>query len=126
MSRGSNARILSPRIEGEAERVHDFARRRRRRNRTGHRTRARSWMFERGEEQARKHGRRYIGRRQMFRACDLRAVLAGLVLCGIAADEAAAAQDGAETTEDLGYAYALARRTTAQGTIIETLLYAGR
>jgi hypothetical protein len=83
-------------------------------------------MFERGEEQARKHGRRYIGRRQMFRVRDLRAVLAGIVLCAVVAGAVAAAQDGAETTEDLGYAYALARRTTAQGTIIETLLYAGR
>jgi len=56
----------------------------------------------------------------------LRAVLAGAIICMAAADGVAAAPDGAEIKEDLGGSYALARRTTGQGSIIETLLYDGR
>jgi len=36
------------------------------------------------------------------------------------------AQDASEVAEDLGNSYVLARRTTGQGSIIETLLFAGR
>ncbi len=57
---------------------------------------------------------------------DFRAVLAGAIICMAVADGAAGAPDGAESKEDLGGSYALARRTTGQGSIIETLLYDGR
>ena len=66
----------------------------------------------------------------MFRARELRVLLAqtfllaGTLLGPAAAD--AIAQESAETSEDFGNAYMLARRTTVQGSIIETLLYAGR
>jgi hypothetical protein len=62
----------------------------------------------------------------MFGVRDLRAVLAGAFLCGVVMDGVAVAQDRAEVTEDLGGSYLLARRTTGQGSIIETLLYASR
>ena len=60
------------------------------------------------------------------RGRDFRAVLAGAIICMAVADGVAAAPDGAEIKEDLGGSYALARRTTGQGSIIETLLYDGR
>jgi hypothetical protein len=60
------------------------------------------------------------------RGRDLLAVLAGAFICMAVADGVSAAQDGAEIKEDLGGSYALARRTTVQGSIIETLLYNGR
>src|SRR5580700_8614937 len=66
----------------------------------------------------------------MFRARELRVLLtrtfllAG-TLSGLATADAIA-QESAETSEDFGNAYMLARRTTVQGSIIETLLYAGR
>jgi hypothetical protein len=62
----------------------------------------------------------------MFCVRDLRAVLAGAIICWSFADGVAAAQERAEVTEDLGNSYLLARRTTGQGSIIETLLYGGR
>jgi hypothetical protein len=64
----------------------------------------------------------------MYRArgCDLRAVLAGVIVCWAVTDGVASAQEGAEVTESLGNSYTLARRTTGQGSIIETLLYGGR
>src|SRR5215831_17134134 len=56
------------------------------------------------------------------RGCDLRAVLAGTIICcGVAV-----AQEGGEVTEDLGNSYLLARRTTSLGSVIETLLFAGQ
>jgi hypothetical protein len=58
--------------------------------------------------------------------CDLRTVLAGAVICWVVAEGVAVAQDGAEVTEELGNSYLLARRTTGQGSIIETLLFAGQ
>jgi len=58
--------------------------------------------------------------------CDLRAVLAGAVICWAVADGVAVAQEGAEATEELGSSYLLARRTTGQGSIIETLLFDGQ
>ena len=58
--------------------------------------------------------------------CDLRAVLAGAVICWTVADGVAVAQEGAEATEALGNSYLLARRTTGQGSIIETLLFDGQ
>ncbi len=58
--------------------------------------------------------------------CDLRAVLAGAIICWAAFDAAAVAQQGAEITEELGSSYRLARRTTSLGSIIETLLFDGR
>jgi hypothetical protein len=60
------------------------------------------------------------------RGCDLRAVIAGAIICWAVADGVASGQEGAEVTEDLGNAYVLARRTTSQGSIIETLLFAGQ
>jgi hypothetical protein len=59
------------------------------------------------------------------RRCDLRAVLAGAVICWVVAEGVAVAQEGAEVTEDLGNSYLLARRTTSQGSIIETVLFDG-
>ena len=58
--------------------------------------------------------------------CNLRAVLAGTVICWAVADGVAVAQEGAEATEELGNSYLLARRTTGQGSVIETLLYDGQ
>jgi hypothetical protein len=58
--------------------------------------------------------------------CHLRAVLAGAIICWAVAEGVAVAQDGAEVTEDLGNSYLLARRTTGQGSIIETLLFDGQ
>ncbi len=58
--------------------------------------------------------------------CDLRALLAGAIICWAIAEGVAVAQEGAEVTEELGNSYLLARRTTGQGSIIETLLFAGR
>ena len=58
--------------------------------------------------------------------CDLRAVLAGAVICWAVADGVAVAQEGAEATEELGNSYLLARRTTGQGSVIETLLFDGQ
>jgi hypothetical protein len=58
--------------------------------------------------------------------CDLRAVLAGAVICWAVAEGVAVAQDGAEATEELGNSYLLARRTTGQGSVIETLLFDGQ
>jgi len=60
------------------------------------------------------------------RGCDLRAVLAGAIICWAVADGVAVGQEGAEVTEDLGNSYVLARRTTSEGSIIETLLFAGQ
>jgi hypothetical protein len=58
--------------------------------------------------------------------CDLRAVLAGAIICWAAAEGIAVAQDAGEVTEELGNSYLLARRTTDHGSIIETLLYEGQ
>src|SRR5258707_6296895 len=58
--------------------------------------------------------------------CDLRAVLAGAVICWAVADGVAVAQEGAEATEELGNSYLLARRATGQGSVIETLLFDGQ
>lgn len=58
--------------------------------------------------------------------CDLRAVLAGAVICWAVAEGVAVAQEGAEATEELGNSYLLARRTTGQGSVIETLLFDGQ
>src|SRR5262252_8348722 len=58
--------------------------------------------------------------------CDLRAVLAGAIICWAVADGVAVAQEGAEATEQLGNSYLLARRTTGQGSVIETLLFDGQ
>ena len=60
------------------------------------------------------------------RGCDLRAVLAGMIICWAVAVGVAVGQEGAEVTEDLGNSYVLARRTTSQGSLIETLLFAGQ
>jgi hypothetical protein len=60
------------------------------------------------------------------RGCDLRAVLAGAVICWTVADGVALAQDGGEAKEELGNSYLLARRTTGQGSVIETLLFDGQ
>src|SRR5260370_1780077 len=60
------------------------------------------------------------------RGCDLRAVLAGAVICWAVAEGVAVAQEGAEATEELGSSYLLARRTTSQGSVIETLLFDGQ
>jgi hypothetical protein len=59
------------------------------------------------------------------RGRDLRAVLAGAVICWAVAEGVAVAQEGAEATEELGNSYLLARRTTGQGSIIETLIFDG-
>jgi len=56
----------------------------------------------------------------------LRAVLAGVIVCWAVAEGIAVAQDASEVAEDLGNSYVLTRRTTGQGSIIETLLFAGR
>src|SRR6266436_5109124 len=63
-----------------------------------------------------------VGGCDMARAhgCDLRAVLAGAVICWTVADGVAVAP------EALGNSYLLARRTTGQGSIIETLLFDGQ
>ncbi|HSV21547.1 MAG TPA: hypothetical protein VLJ17_00805 [Xanthobacteraceae bacterium] len=61
----------------------------------------------------------------MARGCVHRALLAGSITC-CAAVGVAVAQEGAEVTEDLGNLYALARRTTSAGSIIQTLLFAGQ
>src|SRR6266849_10180174 len=58
--------------------------------------------------------------------CDLRALLAGAIICWAVAEGVAVAQEGAEVTEELGNSYLLARRTTGQSSIIETLLFAGQ
>ena len=58
--------------------------------------------------------------------CDLRAILAGAIICWAVADGIAVAQEGAEVTEDVGNSYQLARRTTSLGSVIETLLFAGQ
>jgi hypothetical protein len=58
------------------------------------------------------------------RGCSFRALLA-LAMLG-ATIVGGGAQESAEVKEDLGNSYMLARRTTSQGSIIETLLYAGR
>src|SRR5258708_2375487 len=60
------------------------------------------------------------------RGCDLRAVLAGAVICWAVAEGGAVAQEGAEATEELGNSYLLARRTTGQGSVIETVLFDGQ
>ena len=60
------------------------------------------------------------------RGCDFRAVFAGVIICWAVADGVAVAQESAEVTEDLGNSYLLARRTTSQGSIIETLLFSGQ
>src|SRR5258708_25290343 len=57
--------------------------------------------------------------------CDLRAVLAGAVICWAVAEGVGVAQEGAEAREELGNSYLLARRTTGQGSVIETLLFDG-
>src|SRR6266436_850622 len=69
-----------------------------------------------------------LGGCDMARAygCDLRAVLAGAVICWAVAEGVAVAQEGAEATDELGSSYLLARRTTGQGSIIETLLFNGQ
>jgi len=58
--------------------------------------------------------------------CDLRAILAGAIICWAVAGGIAVAQEGAEVTEDVGNSYQLARRTTTLGSVIETLLFAGQ
>lgn len=58
--------------------------------------------------------------------CDLRAVLAGAIICCATAEGIAVAQDAAEAREELGNSYLLTRRTTDQGSVIETLLYDGQ
>jgi hypothetical protein len=60
------------------------------------------------------------------RGCDLRVVLAGAIVCWTVAEGIAIAQKAGEVTEDLGNSYLLARRTTGQGSIIETVLYDGQ
>src|SRR5260370_303874 len=60
------------------------------------------------------------------RGCDVRAVLVGAVICWAVAEGVAVAQEGAEATEELGNSYLLARRTTGQGSVIETLLFDGQ
>jgi hypothetical protein len=60
------------------------------------------------------------------RGCDLHAILAGAVICWAVMDGVGVAQESAEATEDLGNSYVLARRTTGQGSVIETLLFAGQ
>src|SRR5215470_19862653 len=59
------------------------------------------------------------------RGCALRAVLAGTIACWAVAEGVAVAQEAPEVTEDLGNSYLLTRRTTSQGSIIETVLFAG-
>ena len=58
--------------------------------------------------------------------CDLRAILAGAIICWAVANGIAVAQEGAEVMEDVGNSYQLARRTTSLGSVIETLLFAGQ
>ena len=58
--------------------------------------------------------------------CALRAVLAGTIVCWAVAEGVAVAQEAPEVTEDLGNSYLLARRATSQGSIIETVLFAGQ
>jgi len=58
--------------------------------------------------------------------CDLRAILAGAIICWVVVDGMAVAQEEAEVTEDLGDSYLLTRRTTSSGSVIETLLFAGQ
>src|SRR5215472_13937212 len=58
--------------------------------------------------------------------CDLRAILAGAIICWAVAGGIAVAQECAEVTEDVGNSYQLARRTTSLGSVIETLLFAGQ
>src|SRR5262249_37696082 len=60
------------------------------------------------------------------RGCDFRAVLAVAIVCWTVAEGIAVAQEAGEVTEDLGNSYLLARRTTAQGSIIETVLFSGQ
>jgi hypothetical protein len=60
------------------------------------------------------------------RTCILPAVLAGAITCWAVAERVAVAQQAAEVTEDLGLSYRLARWTTAHGSIIETVLFAGQ
>ncbi len=62
----------------------------------------------------------------MARGRDLRTVLAGAIICWVVVEGGAVAQEGAEVSEDLGNSYVLARRATAQGSVIETLLFAGQ
>jgi hypothetical protein len=58
--------------------------------------------------------------------CDLRAILAGVIICWASVEGVAVAQEGAEVTEELGNSYRLARRTSGLGSMIETLLFDGR
>src|SRR5215831_16572165 len=58
--------------------------------------------------------------------CDLRAILAGAIICWAVANGIAVAQEGAEVMEDVGNSYQLARRTTSLGSVIETLLFSGQ
>jgi hypothetical protein len=60
------------------------------------------------------------------RGCILPAVLAGTAVGWAVGERIAAAQGAAEVREDLGDSYQLARLTTAQGSIIETLLFDGQ
>jgi hypothetical protein len=60
------------------------------------------------------------------RGCGLHAVVAGVLICWASVNGAAMAQEGEEVTQDLGNSYLLARRTTSQGSIIETVLFAGQ
>jgi hypothetical protein len=60
------------------------------------------------------------------RGCILPAVLAGTGICWTVAERVAVAQVAAEVTEDIGQSYRLARWTTAHGSIIETLVFAGQ
>jgi len=59
------------------------------------------------------------------RGCAIRAVLAGTIVCWAVAEGVAVAQEAPEVMEDLGSSYLLTRRTTSQGSIIETVLFAG-
>jgi hypothetical protein len=60
------------------------------------------------------------------RGCILPAILAGTTICWTIAESVAVAQEATEVREDLGNSYLLARLTTAQGSIIETLLFDGQ
>lgn len=75
-------------------------------------------------------GMQRMGERPMARDRDLRVVLAGAFIGAFigwaVANGVAIAQENAEVTEDLGQSYLLARRTTSQGSIIETLLFDGQ
>ena len=60
------------------------------------------------------------------RGCILPAVLAGTAIGWAVGERVAVAQEAVEVREDLGNSYQLARLTTAQGSIIETLLFDGQ